>query len=168
MGRTTQTTGQSLKCLQGRGRPPTWHFGRRGSDGPRWSRATGAGAGSPLVCGGTRSGFSRTDQPQLIGGTGNGGSCVVTPRFQKNPRTCRGIRGEQVLGKNPNTSYIGGYAAHNVPTRSTFFQLLRPSNDRAAYRYFIGDYYTSYHRKIQWLQSRFGILLHYVKYVANL
>jgi hypothetical protein len=69
--------------------------------------------------------------------------------LQKNPRTCRGIRGEQVLGKNPNTSYIGGYAAHEVPSRSTFFQLLRPSNDGAAYRYYIGADDNRYHIKIQ-------------------
>jgi hypothetical protein len=84
-----------------------------------------------------------------LAGQAMGGSCVVTPLAQKNPRTCRGIRGEQVLGKNPNTSYIGGYVAHEVPSRSTFFQLLRPRNDGAAYRRFTDHDYISYYRKIQ-------------------
>jgi hypothetical protein len=88
--------------------------------------------------------------------------------LQKNPRTCRGIRVEQVQGKNPNTSYIGGYAAHEVPIRSTFFQLLRPSDDKADCRYFISGEYTSYYRKIQWLRGQFSSLLRCFKFVANL
>src|SRR5260370_38726088 len=71
--------------------------------------------------------------------------------FQKNPRTCRGIRGEQVPGKNPNTSYIGGYAAHEC-LRSTSFQVLRLGNDRAASRYSVAGDYIRSHTKVNWLR----------------
>ncbi len=60
---------------------------------------------------------------------------LAAARPEKNPRTCRGIRGEQVQGKNPNTSYIGRYATHKVPSRSTFFQLLRRSNRESMHGY---------------------------------
>src|SRR5260370_41251430 len=66
--------------------------------------------------------------------------------FQRNPRTSRGIRGEQAPGKNPTTSYIGGSAPHECQG-STSFRLLRLGNDSAAGRYSLGGAYFSCHRK---------------------
>jgi len=63
--------------------------------------------------------------------------------FQKNPRTGRGIRGEQVPGKNPDRPTLEDTRHMRVPSRSTFFQLLRRSNARAAYGCFTGANYIS-------------------------
>jgi hypothetical protein len=57
----------------------------------------------------------------MLGDLGELDEFVIAGARQKNPRTCRGIRVEQVLGNNPTRPWLEDTFATHWPLRSTLF-----------------------------------------------